>query len=48
MAFNSAYTTKEKADKDPIGEKDKVVITNDAYALTEVLQDLVGELRRIK
>lgn len=40
MTFADKYTTEELKSKDPIKEKDKIVITNDTYALCELLTEL--------
>lgn len=36
ISFSDKYTTQEEFDKDPIANKDKIIISNDKYAELEV------------
>jgi hypothetical protein len=45
MNFKDKYTTEEKVKADTKGkEKDKSIITNDTYALSEILEQLIARL----
>jgi hypothetical protein len=38
------FTTSEIAAKDPTGTKDKTIISNDAYAVADMLDKLIKQL----
>lgn len=43
MNFVDTYTTEDIKGKDPIKEKDKLVLSNDAYALGKLLECLINK-----
>lgn len=46
MRFDEKYISEEEKSKDPEKAKGKITLSNDAYALGEVLQSLKDETRR--
>ena len=53
MGFKETYTTNEKKTEDEKKpekeqtEKGKISLSNDAYAISEMVEQLINELRRI-
>lgn len=48
MNFKDKYTTEDKIKADDTGkEKDKTIITNDTFALGEILETAKGEIKAI-
>ena len=47
-SFLSKYTTTEKAAIDPIGEKDKIILSSDVFAIGEMLEQLKTMIWRAK
>lgn len=45
MVLKDDYTTEEKKSKDAEKEKDKVVLSNDAYAICEFVEELTRNIR---
>lgn len=43
--FKTKYTTADLKAKDSEGEKDKIVLSNDAYAVGELLEILINTWR---
>lgn len=46
MKFKDKYTNDELLKKDPIGEKDKTVISLDSYAYCEMIQEILDRWDR--
>jgi hypothetical protein len=46
MGFKEVHTTIEKQKKEPILEKDKIVLSNDAMAIGELLETLINTMRQ--
>lgn len=42
------YTTEDKIKADPIKEKDKIVISNDAYSLVDSLIELSQQINNLR
>jgi hypothetical protein len=45
MGFHDKYTTLDLKAKDAVGEKDKIVLSNDSYAICEFLEVLTNMRR---
>lgn len=48
MNFNEKYTTQEKKTGNPEGEKDKSILSNDAFAIGDTISDLINKLEIIR
>lgn len=48
MSFKERYTTQEKKGKNPDAEKDKTIVSNDAYLNAEMLEKLYNKLCEAK
>lgn len=48
MTFNEMYTTNDKKAAEPEKEKDKVEVSNDAFAIAGLLESLVFKLEQLR
>ncbi len=48
MTLNENYTTAEKKAKDPTKENEKTELSNDAFALGELLEILINKLEHLR
>jgi hypothetical protein len=45
VSVTEKYTTKTLSTIDPVKEKDKMELSNDAYAITQLLETLINVVR---
>lgn len=49
MGFLEKYTTQEKIDKDTEGKEDKkTILSNDAYAISELVDNLINKIEQVR
>lgn len=48
ITFADKYTTQEKLTASPLTEKSKVIVTNDAYVVSELLEALFNKIEHLR